>query len=226
MRNIIMETKSVTKEYGQGEGVINALDTVSLAFLENEFCIIMGKSGSGKSTLLHLLGGLDTPTSGSVLCKDKDINTLNDSQLSKFRREQVGFVFQFFNLMPELTAKENIILPVLINKSKINEKRIEQLVEVLEIGSRLSHLPCQLSGGQQQRVAIARALANDPEILLCDEPTGNLDEKSSEEVMNLLRTVHKEMKKTIIMVTHNPLHIRDGDRVIRLQDGKVVEEIE
>jgi len=220
----IVKTKNLTKEYGQGKNKVIALGGVDLSVESGEIVVITGASGSGKSTLLHLLGGLDRPTKGTVFYDDTDIYKLNDSKLSELRLTGIGFVFQFFNLIPELTAKENIILPLLLNGKKADERHILKIAEMLGITERLSHFPAQMSGGQQQRVAIARALSNDPDVILCDEPTGNLDEKSGKEVIELLESANKEFGKTVIIVTHNPSIAAEAERCVRLSDGSVVED--
>jgi putative ABC transport system ATP-binding protein len=199
----MIRTKMLSKTYGNGESAVNALKDCTVSFAEGKFTAIIGTSGSGKSTLLNLLGGLETATSGEVCYDDKNILTMNDLELSGFRRQNIGFVFQFFNLIPELNAKENILLPLMIDKKKTDDTYFRSLTKALGIDARLGHYPNQLSGGQQQRVAIARALINKPKVLLCDEPTGNLDSKSGQEVLHLLRTMQHEMGQTIIMVTHS-----------------------
>ena len=213
--------ENLTKIYGKGDTEVKALDGVSERFEKGEFAAVIGASGSGKTTLLHLLGGLDIPTSGTVKFDDTDIYKLSDKGLSEIRRKKIGFVFQFFNLIPELTAKENIILPVLLDNKKPDENYISELSEMLGISERLTHFPSQMSGGQQQRTAIARALANDPEILLCDEPTGNLDEKSGEAVIELLRDAGKKFGKTVVIVTHDLKIAGKADRIIKISDGKI-----
>lgn len=218
--------KELTKIYGSGEAEVRALNGVSTSFEKNELCAIIGASGSGKTTLLHMLGGLDTPTSGSVLYGETDIYTLGDRKLSEIRRKKCGFVFQFFNLIPELTAEENIVLPILLDNRKIDTSYINELVELLGISDRLSHYPSQMSGGQQQRVAIARALSNDPEILLCDEPTGNLDEESGNNVIEMLCKAQRKLGKTVIIVTHDNDIASRTDRIIRIADGMIIEDID
>lgn len=199
-----------------------ALKECNIEFAPNTFTAIVGTSGSGKSTLLHLLGGLDTPTSGEVFYDDVSILKLDDSKLSTFRRQNIGFVFQFFELVPELTAKENILLPLMLDNAKEDKAYFTQLAQTLGISDRLSHYPSQLSGGQQQRVAIARALINKPNVLLCDEPTGNLDEKSSKEVINLLKKLQTEYGQTIIMVTHDMNIAGCADTIVRIEDGMII----
>ena len=215
-------TKNLSKTYGNGENAVHALRSCNISFAEKKFTAIVGTSGSGKSTLLHLLGGLDTPTSGEVFYDDISILKLDDSKLSTFRRQSIGFVFQFFELVPELTAKENILLPLMLDNAKEDKAYFTQLAQTLGISERLSHYPSQLSGGQQQRVAIARALINKPKVLLCDEPTGNLDEKSSKEVINLLKKLQTEYGQTIIMVTHDMNIAGCADTVVRIEDGMII----
>jgi ABC-type antimicrobial peptide transport system, ATPase component len=192
---------------------------VTVSFENGEFSAIIGASGSGKSTLMHLLGGIDDPTSGTVYIGGEDIYQLGDDRLSALRRQRIGFVFQFYNLIPELTARQNIVLPVMLDKKRVDEDRIGEICEALGISDRLSHLPSQMSGGQQQRVAIARALSNDPDIILCDEPTGNLDEKSGMDVLERLKLAREKYGKTIIIVTHDAAIAAQADRVIQITDG-------
>ncbi|MBD5541308.1 MAG: ABC transporter ATP-binding protein [Lachnospiraceae bacterium] len=218
--------KELTKIYGSGEAEVRALSGVSTSFDKDEFCAIVGTSGSGKTTLLHMLGGLDTPTSGSVFYGETDIYTLGDRKLSEIRRKKCGFVFQFFNLIPELTAEENIVLPVLLDNGKIDTAYINELAELLGISDRLSHYPSQMSGGQQQRVAIARALANNPEILFCDEPTGNLDKESGNHVIEMLCKAQRKLGKTVIVVTHDNDIANRADRIIRIADGAIIEDMD
>lgn len=214
--------KDLVKTYGNGENAVYALRSCNISFGEEQFTAIVGTSGSGKSTLLHLLGGLDTPTGGEVFYDDISILKLDDQKLSTFRRQNIGFVFQFFELVPELTAKENILLPLMLDNEKEDKAYFRQLAETLGISERLSHYPSQLSGGQQQRVAIARALINKPKVLLCDEPTGNLDENSSKEVISLLKSLQTKYRQTIIMVTHD-MNIADcADTVVRIEDGMII----
>ncbi len=215
--------KHLTKTYGKGEAAVRALRDVSVSFQEGLFTAIIGTSGSGKSTLLHLLGGLTGANSGEILYDNTNLLTLNDKKLSRYRLEQTGFVYQSFNLIPELTAKENILVPVKAGKKKADMEYFRRLTQTLGIADRLSHYPAQLSGGQQQRTAIARALINRPGILLCDEPTGNLDTKSGEEVLSLLQGIQSEHGITIIMVTHDGRIASLADRVIRIEDGRICE---
>ena len=220
MENIIQATK-LTKIYGEKETSVTALDNVDVQFNENEFTAIMGPSGSGKSTLLHCLAGLDRPTSGQIFLKDQDISTLNDKQLTKIRRDSFGFVFQAFNLIPTLTAEENITLPASISGKKPDMDWIKQVVETVDIGDRLTHRPNELSGGQQQRVAAARAMATKPEVIFADEPSGNLDSKSSKELLTFMKSVVEELNQTIIMVTHDPKLADKAKRKIKIKDGKI-----
>ena len=219
----VISTKELTKIYDMGTKKVNALNGIDLTIEDGEFIAIMGTSGCGKSTLLHMLGGLDRPTSGSVEINGRDLAVMRDKELSVMRRDYIGFVFQKFNLINELNVWENIILPVLLAGKKPEEDRINDLCETLGIKDRLDHTPLELSGGQQQRVAIARALANDPKLILCDEPTGNLDHKSSTEVVELLKTIHDKYKKTIIMVTHDINVASAADRILNMDDGVIAE---
>ena len=220
----IISCENLTKTYGSAAVPVHALQDVSLAFEQGSFTAITGKSGSGKSTLLHLLSGLDRPTSGQVIYQGKNLFSYNDNQLSVLRRRRFGFVFQSYNLVRELTAQENILLPVMLDGRKPDEAHIGYLIELLGIEDRLSHLPGAMSGGQQQRVCIARALSNKPAILFADEPTGNLDGKTGREVLSLMRTVGKELGITLIMVTHDLGVAEQAERVIRLEDGQVAED--
>lgn len=218
----ILQTRELGMTYGRGDAAVHALHPTNLTVEEGELLAIMGPSGSGKSTLLHLLGGLGQPTHGKVYLKDHDIYNLSDRQLSVLRRRRFGFVFQFFNLVQELTAYENIVLPILMDGRKVDQAHVQSLVELLGIGDRLQHLPNALSGGQQQRVAIARALAVKPAVVFADEPTGNLDGKAGREVMELLHLTQRTFHQTLVMVTHDA-QIADGaSRLIRLEDGRIV----
>lgn len=212
--------ENLCKTYGTGEGAVNALCNVDLKIEDGEFVAIVGKSGSGKSTLLNLLGGLDSVTSGRVLYNDVDITKLGEPALADFRLHKIGFVFQFYDLLPELTAEENIMLPAQLAKNKSAD--ISALVERLGLTDRMKHYPSQLSGGQQQRAAIARALINNPDVLLCDEPTGNLDQKTGDDVMELLLKLNKTEKRTIVIVTHNPEIAARCERTIEISDGVLV----
>ncbi len=219
----ILQTSDLHKQYQMGEVAVDALRGVDFVIRKGEFVAIMGPSGSGKSTLLHLLGGLDTPSGGEVSLAGKRLAHLTDDELTIIRRRQIGFIFQFFNLLPTLTAAENVALPLLIDGRRIDEyqSRIDELLELVGLGDRKHHLPAQLSGGQQQRVAIARALVTDPAIVLADEPTGNLDSTSSREVLELLRRACDEKSQTIVMVTHDPLAAEYADRIVQLNDGLI-----
>jgi len=220
----ILRCESLTKTYQSGGAPVHALQNVSLSFAQSSFTAVTGKSGSGKSTLLHMLSGLDRPTSGKIIYQDNDLSKYNDNQLSVLRRRRFGFVFQSYNLVRELTAQENILLPVMLDSRKPDEKHLTRLIEILGIGDRLSHLPGAMSGGQQQRVCIARALANKPAILFADEPTGNLDGKTGREVLTLLRTVSQELGITMILVTHDLGVAEQAERIIRLEDGQVADD--
>lgn len=220
----IIRCENLSKIYSNGSTAVRAVDDISLSFAQGSFTAITGKSGSGKSTLLHLLSGLDRPTSGKVIYQDNNLFEYNDNQLSVLRRRRFGFVFQAYNLVRELTAQENILLPVMLDNRKPDETYLKRLVEMLGMEDRLDHLPGALSGGQQQRVCIARALANKPSILFADEPTGNLDGKTGREVLTLMRTVSSELGITMILVTHDLTVAEQADRIVRLEDGKVAED--
>lgn len=216
----VLEAISLTKIYGRPGNEVTALDNVSYAFAEGSFTAVTGRSGSGKSTLLQLLGGLMAPSGGRVLLDGEDLSLLDDEQRTVFRRERIGFIFQSFNLVPELNAYENIILPLKLDRRRIDRRYIDGLIDALELGDRLTHYSDELSGGQCQRVAIARALAADPSVILADEPTGNLDEKNSREVMELLKKANREFGKTIVLVTHDPEAAGYADSAIHLVDGQ------
>lgn len=218
-----IEAKELTKTYGSEDNQILALNKANLIIEEGDFISIIGPSGSGKSTLLHLLSGLDKPTEGSLTYDGKDIYGINDRELSKFRRQRIGFIFQQFNLLPVLTARENIIMPLLLDKQQPNEAYLKEITDLLGIRERLTHLPHELSGGQQQRVAIARALIAQPDIIFADEPTGNLDRKSGSEVMELLRDIWKRMKKTLVIITHDSRIAQMADRQFSIIDGVLSE---
>lgn len=218
----ILETKDLRKIYGSGENEVRALDTVNLTVEKGEFVAVVGTSGSGKSTLLHMLGGLDRPTSGKVIVDGKDIFSLKDEALTIFRRRKIGFVFQAYNLVPVLNVYENIVLPTELDGGKIDKGFVGEIVKMLGLSERLDALPSQLSGGQQQRVAIARALASAPAILLADEPTGNLDSKTSQDVLGLLKVSSQKFSQTIVMITHNEEIAQLADRIIRIEDGCIV----
>ena len=218
-----IEAKGLSKIYGKGENRVVALDRVSVKIGAGEFLSVMGPSGSGKSTLLHLLSGLDRPSSGLLSYDGRDIGSLTDRELSAFRRRRIGFVFQQFHLLPVLTARENILMPLLLDKRKPDEAYLEQLSRMLGLGDRMEHLPCELSGGQQQRVALARALISRPDVIFADEPTGNLDSKSGAEVMELLKTIHEEMGKTLVVITHDSYVAGMALRQFRMADGVLKE---
>lgn len=220
---MIIEGRDLSKYYGSGENKVIALDKVNLEITSNSFISIMGPSGSGKSTLLHIISGLDTPTSGTVTFDGKNIYQTNDKELSAFRRRRIGFIFQQFNLLPVLTAKENIIMPLLLDKRQPDEFYLKQITEFLEIGNRLSHLPSELSGGQQQRVAIARALIAKPDVVFADEPTGNLDSKSGNEVIEMLKNIRKEFGKALVIITHDDRIARMAERWLTIVDGVLSE---
>lgn len=218
----IIECTNLTKDYISGDNIVKAVDDVTVSFEQGEFCAITGPSGSGKSTFLHILSSLEYPTSGYVTYSDKKLSDYNDNQLSILRRRRFGFVFQSYNLVQELTGYENILLPIMLDKKKPDEKYLEKIIDMLGIEERLEHLPSALSGGQQQRIAIARALANKPSILFADEPTGNLDGQSGREVLSLLKYASKELGITLILVTHD-LHVAEqADRILTIEDGKIV----
>ena len=220
----ILKVENLTKIYGKGTTEVVALNNVSFSVEKGEFVAIVGASGSGKSTLLHLIGGVDRPTSGKVFIDGKDIYELDDDKLAIFRRRQVGLVYQFYNLIPILNVEENITLPLDLDNRKPNKEYLNSLINLLGLESRKNHLPNELSGGQQQRTSIGRALVTNPTIILADEPTGNLDSKSSDEIVELLRKSNKEYKQTIIMITHNMEIAKCADRIIKIEDGKIVKE--
>ena len=215
----LLEVRSISKTYGSGETAVQALKKVSFSVPKGEYITIVGESGSGKSTLLNMIGALDNPTSGKVLIDGKDIFSMKESELTIFRRRNIGFIFQAFNLIPELTVEQNIIFPVLLDYQKPDRQYLEELLEVLNLKHRRNHLPSQLSGGQQQRVAIGRALITRPSIILADEPTGNLDTQNSSEVIALLKNTSKRYAQTIIMITHNRRIAQTADRVLQVSDG-------
>lgn len=219
---MILESRDLCKYYGGGATLVRALDGVNLQIEDGEFVAIVGTSGSGKSTLLHMLGGLDRPTSGSVTVDGQAIFFMKEQDLTIFRRRKIGFVFQNYNLVPVLNAYENIVLPIELDGGRINEAYIREIVETLGLDGRLDAMPNQLSGGQQQRVAIARALAAAPAILLADEPTGNLDSKTSQDVLGLLKITSRKFSQTIVMITHNEEIAQTADRIIRIEDGRIV----
>ncbi len=220
----ILEIKNLCKEYGKGEIKVDALKNVSFDVEQGEFVAIVGPSGSGKSTLLHILGGVDTPTSGEVIISGTDIGKLNENNLAIFRRRQIGLIYQFYNLIPILNVEENMTLPILLDGKKPDKKLLKDLVEKLGLKDRLKHLPNQLSGGQQQRVSIGRALINHPALLLADEPTGNLDSKNSKEIISLLRKFNRENNQTVIIITHDERIALSADRVITIEDGQITKD--
>ena len=217
----ILEVKNLSKIYGKDETKVVALDNVSFSVKQGEFVAIIGPSGSGKSTLLHILGGVDVPTKGSVIINGTDISTLDETNLSIFRRRQIGLIYQFYNLIPILTVEENLTLPLLLDGRKPNQKIIDSLVKTLGLENRLKHLPSQLSGGQQQRVSIGRALMKNPALMLADEPTGNLDSENTKEIISLLKKFNKENNQTLIVITHDERIALAADRVIAIEDGRI-----
>ena len=221
----ILRVENLCKEYGKGQTKVIALDNVSFKVDKGEFVAIVGASGSGKSTLLHLIGGVDKPTSGKVFIDGKDIYEFNDDELAIFKRRQVGLIYQFYNLIPILNVEENITLPLDLDNRKINYNNLNELISLLGLENRRKHLPNELSGGQQQRTSIGRAMITKPAIILADEPTGNLDSKSSDEIVALLKKSNKDYKQTIIMITHNIEIAKVADRIIKIEDGKIVKEV-
>lgn len=221
----ILKVENLTKTYGSGENLVHAVDDVSFSVEKGEFVAIVGASGSGKSTLLHLIGGVDRPTSGKIFVDGNYISKMNDDKLAVFRRRQVGIVYQFYNLIPILTVEENITLPCDLDGRGVDRERLEMILDSFGLRARRKHLPNQLSGGQQQRTSIARALINNPSLVLADEPTGNLDSKSSEEVMSMLKMCNQSYGQTVIMITHNLDIAKQADRIITISDGKIVEEV-
>ncbi len=218
----VLETNGLKKYYGQAESLVKALDGVNLKVEQGEFVSIVGTSGSGKSTLLHMLGGLDYPTQGSVVVDGKDISRLKEDALAIFRRRKIGFVFQSYNLVPVLNVYENIVFPVQLDGNEVDISYVDKIIKTLGIEGKVNALPSQLSGGQQQRVAIARALAAKPAIILADEPTGNLDSRSSQDVLGLLKVTAKKFEQTIVMITHNEEIAQMADRIVRIEDGRIV----
>jgi putative ABC transport system ATP-binding protein len=221
----ILKVENLTKTYGSGENLVHAVDDVSFSVEKGEFVAIVGASGSGNSTLLHLIGGVDRPTSGKIFVDGNDISKMNDDKLAVFRRRQVGIVYQFYNLIPILTVEENITLPCDLDGRGVDRERLEMILDSFGLRARRKHLPNQLSGGQQQRTSIARALINNPSLVLADEPTGNLDSKSSDEVMSMLKMCNQSYGQTVIMITHNLDIAKQADRIITISDGKIVEEV-
>ena len=218
----ILRTEHLSKIYGKGENQVRALDDVSFSVKQGEFVAIIGPSGSGKSTLLHILGGVDKPTSGKVFMNGADVYAQNEQQLAIFRRRQVGLVYQFYNLIPVLNVTENITLPVLMDGQRVNQERLRELLDTLKLTGRENHLPNQLSGGQQQRVSIGRALMNAPAVVLADEPTGNLDRKNSQEIMDLLKESNEKYHQTLIIITHDESIALQADRIIAIEDGRII----
>lgn len=221
----ILRVENLTKIYGKDTTKVVALNNVSFSVEKGEFVAIVGASGSGKSTLLHLLGGVDRPTSGKVYIDGKDIFNFNDDKLAIFRRRQVGLIYQFYNLIPILNVEENITLPLALDNREISKDKVDEMLRLLGLFNRRGHLPNELSGGQQQRTSIGRALITNPTIILADEPTGNLDSKSSDEIVALLKKTNKELKQTIIMITHNMEIAKEADRIIKIEDGRIVKEV-
>ena len=221
----ILRVENLTKIYGKDAAQVVALDHVSFSVEKGEFVAIVGESGSGKSTLLHLIGGVDRPTDGKVFIDGKDIYSLDDDKLAIFRRRQVGLIYQFYNLIPILNVEENIMLPLSLDNRKVDKETLDDLLKMLGLDDRRTHLPNELSGGQQQRTSIGRALITNPTLILADEPTGNLDSKSSDEIVALLKKSNKELKQTIIMITHNPEIAKIADRIIKIEDGRIVREV-
>ena len=220
----ILKVEEITKIYGKGENQVIALDNVSFSVKKGEFVAIVGASGSGKSTLLHLIGGVDRPTSGKVFIDDNDIYAMNDDKLAIFRRRQVGLIYQFYNLIPILNIEENITLPMELDGRKVDQASLDELLESLGLSARKKHLPNELSGGQQQRTSIGRAMITKPAIILADEPTGNLDSKASDEIVELLKLSNKKYNQTIVMITHNLDIAEAADRIIKIEDGHIVKE--
>ncbi|MBQ6677021.1 MAG: ABC transporter ATP-binding protein [Clostridia bacterium] len=221
----ILRVEDLTKIYGKDAAQVTALDRVSFSVEKGEFIAIVGESGSGKSTLLHLIGGVDRPTGGKVFIDGKDIYSLDDDKLAIFRRRQVGLIYQFYNLIPILNVEENIMLPLSLDNRTVDKETLDNLLKMLGLDNRRTHLPNELSGGQQQRTSIGRALITNPTLILADEPTGNLDSKSSDEIVALLKKSNKELGQTIIMITHNPEIARIADRIIKIEDGRIAREV-
>ena len=217
----ILKVENLSKVYGKGDNQVKALDNVSFGVEKGQFVAIIGPSGSGKSTLLHILGGVDVPTSGKVYMDGQDVYAQNEEQLAVFRRRQVGLIYQFYNLIPVLDVTEDITLPVLLDGRKVNKERLEELLDILKLKGREKHLPNQLSGGQQQRVSIGRALMNSPAVVLADEPTGNLDSKNSQEIVDLLKLSNKKYDQTLIVITHDENIALQADRIIAIEDGRI-----
>lgn len=220
----ILEVRNLSKSYGKGDNLVKAVDDVSFAVEEGDFVAIIGASGSGKSTLLHLIGGVDNPSSGEIIVDGENITKYNSDKLAVFRREKVGIIYQFYNLIPVLNVQENITLPCDLSKKEINQEYLKELIEMLGLSDRVKHLPNQLSGGQQQRVAIGRALFGQPKIILADEPTGNLDKKAGDEIVKLLEVAHEKYRQTIILVTHDISIAQHAQRIITFEDGKIIKD--
>ncbi|MEI4603402.1 ABC transporter ATP-binding protein [Bacillus cereus] len=218
----VVRLENVVKTYGEGETQVQALKGINLSIRRGEFVTIVGASGSGKSTLLHILGGLDRPSSGNVFIGDENIYNYKDNELSIFRRRKVGFIFQFFNLIPVLNVQENIALPALLDEEQVDDHYLDEIIRTLGLNERRNHLPSELSGGQQQRVSIGRSLINKPDIILADEPTGNLDTKNTKEVLNLLKVTAKKYNQTVILITHDPAIASNSDRIITITDGIII----
>ncbi len=221
----ILRTENLVKTYGAGANAFNACNGISLSVEQGEFVAVVGASGSGKSTLMHLIGGVDRPTSGKIFIDGNEINKMNNDKLAIFRRRQIGIVYQFYNLIPILTAEENITLPCNLDGQRVDRTRLDRIMNSLGIADKRNNLPNELSGGQQQRVSIARALINNPAILLADEPTGNLDSKATDDIISILKMTNRDFNQTIIMITHNLEIAGEADRIIRIQDGRIVEEV-
>lgn len=220
----ILKVEHLSKTYGGGNNMVRALDDVSFSIESGEFVAIIGPSGSGKSTMLHILGGVDKPTSGKVFVEGKDVYAQNQEQLAIFRRRQVGLIYQFYNLIPVLNVEENILLPVLLDGRRVNTERLNELLTLLGLEHRRKHLPNQLSGGQQQRVSIGRALINAPALVLADEPTGNLDSKNSQEILQLLRVSNRQYQQTLVVITHDESIALQADRIISIEDGRIAKD--
>lgn len=217
----VLKCEHLTKIYGKGDSLVKALDDISFSVEKGEFVAVTGTSGSGKSTLLHIIGGVDRPSEGKVLVNDTDIHSLKEDALAVFRRRNIGLIYQFYNLIPVLNIDENIILPALLDGQEKNQKKLDEIIDYLNLTERRDHLPSELSGGQQQRVSIGRALYTEPMLLLCDEPTGNLDSKASREIVNLLKASNREYGQTVILVTHDETVAAEADRIITIADGKI-----
>ena len=220
----ILKIENVKKEYANGDKKLYALDDISLTVKQGEFVAIVGPSGSGKSTLLHIIGGIDKPTSGKILINGTDISTLRSDKMTIFRRQNIGIVYQFYNLIPTLKAEDNIILPVLLDGKKVDKEKVEEIIQLLKLENRRNAMPSQLSGGEQQRVSIGRALINNPSILLADEPTGNLDSNASKEIVDIFKYYNKTYKQTILLVTHDEKIALQADRIIKLKDGNIIQD--